>query len=1109
MAIAPTDARIARVGFFNLIGVAMDTSLTRYAVGIDVGDFSVGMAAIKVGEDGMPQEILSAISHIHDSGLDPDNIQEARTRLEISGIARRTRRLFRHRRRRLIRLDAFIQSKGWGLPQNDESDDPYLPWRVRAELASRPIPTEEELGAKLSIAIRHIARHRGWRNPYSRVSSLMADVPPSDAFKAVQDEFSKILGRSLADDMTLGQMVAACNLTNTKLRGKGGAISARLQQSDFAHEIRKICAMQEIDESTVREIIEHVFVAESPRSANAARVGKDPLQPSEDRALKATDAFQRYRIAALIGNLRVREGSGKRELSFDERKLVFDHLVHLEPKIESDWSAVAEKLNISRRDLLGTATTTDDGERAGARPPVHETNRRILTCSVKPLVKWWQEADDAERREMLIALGNGSVEDYDSAQGAKVQAFFIDLPDEDIEKLDKLQLPVGRAAYSEDTLTKLTEAMLSNGVDLYTARRQVFGISEDWEPPVPEIGEPVGNPAVDRVLKVVARWLRAAENTWGVPESINIEHVRAGFMSESKSRELDRDNERRAKRNLELFTQMQQKFGQDIRPSRADLWRYQSVQRQNGQCCYCGATITYQNCEMDHIVPRAGRGSTNTRDNLVAVCHDCNLSKGNTPFAVWAEKSTKPGVSVAEAQERLRHWVCDPGLKTPQFRRFVKSVNDRLSRKTIDEELDARSIESVAWMANELRGRIAHKYQDAKVRVFRGQLTAEARKASGISKKIAFIDGPGKSRLDRRHHAVDAAVIAFMSAKVAETLAIRSNLKFDQELRKDAPQWKEFTGSTDAHKIIWSKWRSRMIALADLLQTALDEDRIVVMSNLRLRLGNGAVHEEKIRKLKKLKVGGPISAVDVDRASTEALWCALTRHPDFDPKEGLPADPDRNIRVQGRHLSADDTIEVFPVSAGAVAVRGGYVKLGRSFHHARVYKIVDGNKVEYAMLRVYSIDLNKYKNEDLFTVELQPQTMTMRKCKSSLRKALAAGKAEYLGWLVVDDELYLDTAKFNTGQIVNIQEELGKITRWRVDGFKTESKLRLRPLQMSKEGIRKDMSEDVNKILDSEGWQPTVNKLFGVGKVTVIRRDALGRVRLSSNAHLPVTWTTG
>ena len=643
----------------------MAASSTRYVVGIDVGNFSVGMAAIKVDDDGMPQEILSAVSHIHDSGLDPDNIKSAITRLAVSGVARRTRRLFRRRRRRLIRLDAFIQSKGWGLPQNDESDDPYLPWRVRAELASRPIPTEEELGAKLSIAIRHIARHRGWRNPYSRVSSLMADVPPSDAFKAIQEEFSKILGRSLADDTTLGQMVAACNLTNTKLRGEGGAISARLQQSDLAREIRKICSMQEIDENTVREIIEYVFVAESPKGANAARAGKDPLQPGEPRALKATDAFQQYRIAALIGNLRIREGRERRELSLDERRLVFDYLVHLKPKVEPDWSAVADTLKIDRGDLLGTATTTDDGERAGARPPVHETNRRILTCSVKPLVKWWQEAGDAERRAMLMALGNGSVEDYDSVEGAKVQAFFTDLSDEDMEKLDKLQLPVGRAAYSEDTLTKLTKAMLSGGIDLYTARRQVFGISEDWAPPAPEIGEPVGNPAVDRVLKVVARWLRAAENAWGVPESINIEHVRAGFMSESKSRELDRDNERRAKRNLELFTQMQQKFGQDIEPSRADLWRYQSVQRQNGQCCYCGTTITYQNCEMDHIVPRAGRGSTNTRDNLVAVCHDCNLSKGNIPFAVWAAKSTKPGVSVAEAQERLRHWVCDPGLKTP------------------------------------------------------------------------------------------------------------------------------------------------------------------------------------------------------------------------------------------------------------------------------------------------------------------------------------------------------------------------------------------------------------------------------------------------------------
>ena len=88
-------------------------------------------------------------------------------------------------------------------------------------------------------------------------------------------------------------------------------------------------------------------------------------------------------------------------------------------------------------------------------------------------------------------------------------------------------------------------------------------------------------------------------------------------------------------------------------------------------------------------------------------------------------------------------------------------------------------------MANELRSRITQKFKDGdtKVRVYNGTLTAKARRASGISGKLEFVDGKGKSRLDRRHHVVDAAVVAFMSNYVAETLALRSNMKFDYELR--------------------------------------------------------------------------------------------------------------------------------------------------------------------------------------------------------------------------------------------------------------------------------------------------------------------------------------
>lgn len=1083
-----------------------------YHVGIDVGSYSVGFSAIAVDDQNSPTELLSSVSLIHDSGLDPDQIKSAVTRLASSGIARRTRRLYRNKRRRLQKLDKHLQSLGWPTPAFEEYEDPFLPWRVRAELATTYISDDTERGEKISLAVRHIARHRGWRNPYSKLNTLYVVSPPSDGFEIVRQEVQKASGKKLPESLTVGQLITVCNLGTQKLRGEGGVLSARLQQSDHANEIWAIAEAQKLDRETTIGLIDYVFAAESPKGSAEGRVGKDPLQPGKKRALKASDSFQRYRVAALLGNLRIRNGDNKRELTREERTLLFNHLINLKHTEEPSWIKVAEILNIDRGQLLGTATLTDDGERAGAVPPVHGTNRAILKSRNKDLISWWKIASGEDKKAMIKALANAEVDDFDSESGAKVQAFFAELSDEENQKLDSLHLPIGRAAYSEDTLERITDRMLSEGLDLYQARLKEFGIEPGWSPPAPPIGEPVGNPAVDRVLKAVSRWLENAIDTWGAPLSVNIEHVRKAFTSETVSRQIENDQKRRYNRNMQLFSEMQSKLGVKEKPRRGDLWRYQSVQRQNGKCAYCGQMITYSSCEMDHIVPRAGQGSTNIRENLVAVCHRCNLSKRNIPFAVWARKSTIEGVSVEEAVERTRHWNTDPGMRTAEFNKFRSAVVTRFNRESIDEEIDARSLESVAWMANELRSRISQRLNDqgTKVRVYKGSITAEARYASGIAKKLQFIDGTGKSRLDRRHHAVDAAIVAFASPFVAEVLAQRVNLREEENITQKPTQWREFTGKDEAHKSEWRRWAKRMQILAELLQTALPEDRVVVMSNLRLKLGNGAAHEDTIGKLNTgLTVGSELSVETIDRSATEAQWCALTRHPDFDSKLGLPADSNRSIRIHGRTMSSEDSLEFFPVKAGAIKLRNGYVELGSSFHHARIFKITSGKKPLYAMMRVYTVDLLKHRKEDLFSVQMTPQSMTVRQCEPKLRQALADGSAEYLGWFVVDDELLIDTSAFNTGQVFGAQQELGTISRWRLDGFFSNSTLRLRPLQMSAEGLRPDASDHLRKIIDRPGWLPAVNKLFQLGKVTVIRRDSLGRVRLASEAHLPVTWRVG
>ena len=1102
----PTD--LPPSAFFFTKGFALNSANVNYRVGIDVGSYSLGMAAIAIDDDGKPTEILSAISLIHDSGVDPDSAKSAATRLATSGVARRTRRLYRRKRKRLAKLDKFISSQGWQLKEFEEYKDPFYPWRVRAELATTTITDQQELGEKLSIALRHIARHRGWRNPYSKVTALYTVTEPSDAFLAMQEECAKKLGRSIPKTITVGQLVASMNLGKTRLRGENSLLAARPRQSDNANEIHTIAKVQGLSNDLVKQIIDHVFAAESPKGSTAERVGKDPLQPTKKRALKASDAFQRYRIAALIGNLRIRGGKGNRRLTAEETRLVFDYLRSLPAKQEPTWQLVAEQLRIDRGNLVGTAIMTDDGERAGAKPPVHDTNRIMESTKIKPLAAWWKSADTDARAAMVKALSNAEVDDFDSQAGAQVQEFFFGISDEDQEKLDGLHLPIGRAAYSEDTLVRLTKRMIDKGMDLYEARQAEFKIPNDWAPPAPEIGERVGNPAVDRVLKATARWLNAAERQWGAPKSVNIEHVRAAFMSESSARELDRDNQQRAKRNVKVVAEMQEKLGIEGRPSRADVWRFQSIQRQNGKCAYCGAQISFKNSEMDHIVPQAGEGSTNTRDNLVAVCRECNSSKSNIAFAVWAENTSRPGISVQNAVEQTRHWVTDSGLRKPEFDKFRKQVCDRLRRKATDEPIDARSLESVAWMANELRSRIAQKFKDGdtKVRVYKGALTAEARRASGISGKLEFVDGKGKSRLDRRHHAIDAAVVAFTSNYVAETLALRSNMKFDQELRRKAPQWREFTGSDHVHQVEWTKWKYRMQALAELLNNALAQDRIVVMHNLRLRLGNGAAHEDTIGKLTRIKVGDAISTTDIDRASSEALWCALTRDPDYDPKTGLPENPNRTIRIHGTHLTASDEITVFPVTAASIPIRDGFAKLGGNYHHVRLFRVPSGKKYKYCLMQVYTVDLLKFRKEDLFTVELKPQTISVRTCEALLRKALANGTAEYLGWLISDDELLIDTSSFDTPGIVKLREEYGPVNRWRLAGLTSVTRLNLRPLYLSKEGLKPNVNPEIKKIIDNRSWIITVNKLFSSGHVKIIRRDALGRPRLHSAAHLPICW---
>lgn len=1091
----------------------------RYRVGIDVGLKSIGFCAVEVDENDQPLRLLNSMVFVHDAGVDPNENKAAKSRKLTAGVARRTQRRTAQNKRRLAELDRVLSEElHWPLPNLEDFEDPYEPWRTRAELVEHYIKDDAERAEALAIAIRHIARHRGWRNPYLSVDSLLTPQEPSEFLRGLNERVGQALGREFPSDATPGQLICAYidspKYSETQgIRGDTGILSGKLHQFDNVGEIRKICEVQRLDHDVFKLLVRKVFFAKSPRGSAAGLVGHDqiPGQGKYVRAEKAHPDFQLFRMVAVLTNLRIREGRAERCLTPDELRGLLDYILEVQLKQQVTWADLADNLGIERADLRGTARASFDGSPALRFPPTDVTTEKIMASKVKWLKDWWNSADSERRGFMVDALSNSGGSTGDNDIDDEVAELLEAATEDEQAELEKIQLPQGRAAYSLDSLRRLTKRMLEEGVDLHTARKEEFNVDDDWRPEPEPIEAPVGNPAVDRVLKQVSRWLRMATDRWGEPAVINIEHTRDGLGSEKVARELLREGQRRQDLNQKNLVEIAQQLGIPVKDKRSALIKYAAIQRQNSMCLYCGAEIGFTTAEMDHIVPRALSGSTNDRANLAAVCRTCNHQKGAVPFAVWATSGeAHAGVSLEDAIKRVGLWQKGPGMSPKQHKAFQSEVISRLKSRKPDEEFDGRSMESVAWMAVELRTRIDGYYRKVnsdsvpKIGIYRGQLTAEARKASGFENRVNLIGGKGKTRFDRRHHAMDALVIAMMNQSVSQTLALRVNMREAQRITGQEETWKNFYGKPGQANERFEKWREGMLRAVELFNIELAKNAIPFHENVRLRVGSSKVHDDTVRKFIHAKLGEALSVAMIDRAETPALWTALTRLPDFDPKDGLPEDSSREIHIHGRKITADEQLNFFNSPSACLKVRGGYVEIGSSIHHARVYRI-DGKKTTYSMVRVFATDLVKMTHEDVFTTPLKPSTISMRTADPKIRKALADGTATQIGWLVEGDELQLETDKYSGGFIGEVLAEYPQLTSWRVAGFPDPTVLRLRPYLLSGEGVPKDASKGLSELVVGRGWRPTINVILSAPDVRIVRRNSLGEKRFSTRDSLPVS----
>lgn len=66
--------------------------------------------------------------------------------------------------------------------------------------------------------------------------------------------------------------------------------------------------------------------------------------------------------------------------------------------------------------------------------------------------------------------------------------------------------------------------------------------------------------------------------------------------------------------------------------SKAD--RLKVYQKCGGHCAYCGASLRYEDMQVDHVIPINGwnQSGPDTHDNMLPACRSCNHYKAQSPL---------------------------------------------------------------------------------------------------------------------------------------------------------------------------------------------------------------------------------------------------------------------------------------------------------------------------------------------------------------------------------------------------------------------------------------------------------------------------------------------
>ncbi|MEM6665405.1 MAG: type II CRISPR RNA-guided endonuclease Cas9 [Pseudomonadota bacterium] len=689
---------------------------------------------------------------------------------------------------------------------------------------------------RLGRAVFHLNQRRGFKSNRKTDKTNDDKGKIDTAISALEAQRVEMEARTYGEFLHMRRLAGLS--VRARMTADGTGYEFYPSRAALEHEFDTIMRRQKgyhpdiLTDDVIDEVRETIFYQ---RPLKPVKPGKCSYNLLEDRLPKAHPLFQRFRLLKEVNELAiVGEDQQHAKLTPDQRNALVTALrTGLTKKGQMPFSKLRRVLKLGKEVRFNKESDNRkalDGDVVYFRLSQPECfGNRWATLSVdeqeqiteklrtegdpEALFQWLRDEWGLDR-EAAQAVANATVPDGYGRLGPSALTALIDALENETDE-NGFVITEAAAAIRVYGRTNSEADPNRKGVDELPKYQEVLerhippGTGDESDPYDERMGR-ITNPTVHIALNQLRRVVNAVVKKHGRPCRIAIEVGRDLKLNEKAREEVNRTigkNTRDAERRSEELVNTFKVADTGYHRLRLKLWEELNAKPENRVCIYCGKAIAGHmlfngdtDTDIDHILPYS-RTLDDSQSNKVLCCTPCNRAKKNRAPAVVPQWQ-------AGYSEILARATTLPKNKQWRF------AEDAMQRFGEEEGFLARQLTDMQYISRLALTYLAHLYdyeepgpdgvfrRHGRVRALPGRMTEMLRRYWSLNELLhdhnlvgANVSKP-KNRLDHRHHAVDAIVIACTSRALIQKLQTASGqaeeVGAERVARRIDPPWATF-----------------------------------------------------------------------------------------------------------------------------------------------------------------------------------------------------------------------------------------------------------------------------------------------------------------------------